>query len=522
MPNEDTDTGVDRRGVLKMIGGATAGLGLLSGRVSAHSFTFDECETVCTDTDGNFAVVEVGTDIEGRELSPAPERETPWDHDNTFCYTAADDETVVGFIEEDVYRGDERADDGCTLHVNPNDCASVGVGELLGRIDRDTIGVCDGELYPPCDPMLPEADWVEFGETFDTDWDEIAESVVQTADGGFALAGRRRTADQSSNGALLVTDGDGDEQFRRTYGGDELDSFYDVVQTSDGGFAMAGLTRSFGADGYDGWLVKTDAEGNEEFNRTYGGDQDDRAFAVVQTADGGFVLGGDSEPTDDRINHFWLVKTDEEGNEQFSRTYGDKRGGTMRAMVQTRDGGFALTGTTVLEDTFENAILLLKTDEAGNEEFRTVLDSEEATSANSLVQTDDGGFALAGSGVTDEKAGEFWLVKTDESGDTEFVRNYGGDELDLADGIVNITDGGFALAGLTQSFGAEGTDMYLVTTDENGEKTSDRTYGTCGEDRARDLVLADDGSYVLAGEVAGSERVRPTEMALVKTVPDLE
>ena len=465
MTNDDT-TGLGRRGVLKLIGGATAGLGLWSGTASAHAFTFEGCERVCTDTDGNYAVVEAGVRYEGRKLPAAPERDAPWGHDNTFCYTAADDERVVGFIEEDEYRKGE----GCTLHVNPNDCVSVGADEILSLIDRDTIGGCDGVLYPACDPTLPEADWVDFAETFEAERDASAQSLVQTADGGFALAGRRETAAGNADACLLVTDGDGNELVDRTYGGDETEVMYDVVETNDGGFAMAGITTSFGAGDYDAWLVKTDETGDVEFTETYGGDRQDRAYALVQTADGGFVLAGDRTSAESAGNDFWLVKTDE----------------------------------------------------AGDEEFSTAIDTDGVDRANALVQTDDGGFALAGSGVAEDRAGEVWLVKTDETGDEAFVESYGGDELDLADGVVQTADGGFALAGLTESSDADGSDVYFLTTDESGEVTAERTYGSCGHDRARDLVRTADGAFALAGDVAGSERIRPTEMALVKTATDLE
>ncbi|QLH79062.1 hypothetical protein HZS55_17945 [Halosimplex rubrum] len=515
MTNDDSGTGIDRRGVLKMIGGTTAGIGLLSGTASAHRWTFDGCESVCTDTDGNYAVVEAGVRYEGRKPQAAPERDAPWGHDNTFCYTAADDERVVGFIEEDEYGKGE----GCTLHVNPNDCVSVGADEILSLIDGTTIGACDDVLYPACDPTLPEADWVDFAGTFESERDASAQSLIRTTDGGFALVGRRLTGDGDIDASLLVTDGDGDVEFDRTYGGDETEVTYDVVETSDGGFAMAGLTESYGDGSSSGWLVKTDGEGNVEFTEAYGDGRRDRAYGLVQTADGGFVLGGDTTPPDSLDSDFWLVKTDEAGTEEFTRTYD---GGTVEAMIRTSDGGFALAGTTRSDDSFENSPRLLKTDEEGNEELSTVIDSEGVDQANALAQTADGGFALAGSGVAEGRAGECWLVKTDEAGNEEFTRSYGGEALDLADGVVQTDDGGFALAGLTESFDAEGSDIYFVRTDEAGEVTSERVYGSCGHDRARDLVRTADGGFALAGDVAGSERIRPTEMALVKTTTDLE
>lgn len=520
MSNDHSGSAVNRRRLLKLVGRTAVGLGLWSGTASAHRFTFYGCETVCTDTDGNFAVVDTGDGYEGRTLSPDSRRDVPWSHDHTFCYTAADGERVVGFVEENIYGG-TCGGNGCTLHVNPNDCVAVDGREILKTLDRDTVGVCGSAIEPACDPSLPRADWVEFARMYDGR-NASAQALVQTADGGFALTGWRETAPGERDAYLAVTDGDGNVTFDRTYGGARDETTYDIVETSDGGFALAGLTTSFGAGGYDAWLVKTDEAGDVVFTETYGGDGRDRAKAIVQTADGGFVLGGDTTSGDTRISDFWLVKTDEEGREEFSRTYGGALSETADAMIRTNDGGFALAGTTLSFGSGGNDFWFLKTDEEGDEEFAEAFGGEGLETASSLVQTVDGGFALAGSTTSFDRGGsDIWLVKTDEAGNEEFTRTYGGDELDLTDAVVRADDGGFALAGFTESFGVEGSDIFLLTTDATGETTSERTYGSCGDDRARDLVRTADGGYALAGEVVDPRCGRVSEIALVKTAADI-
>ncbi|MFC6825236.1 hypothetical protein [Halopelagius fulvigenes] len=520
MPNDNSGV-VNRRRLLQLVGGTTVGLGLWPGAASARAFTFDGCETVRTDTDGNFAVVDTGDGYEGRELSSASRHDTPWSHDQTFCYTAADGEKVVGFIEENRYRGTCEGD-SCTLHVNPNDCTVVGAREILERLDGDTVGICDSVIEPACNPSLPQADWVDFARTYVNERNASAQSLVQTADRGFALTGWRETANGEQDVYLVVTDGDGNVTFSRTYGGEQTEVAYDIVETSDGGFALAGLTTSFGAGDYDAWLVTTDQAGDIVFTETYGDDKRDRAKAVVQTADGGFALGGDTISDDTGSSDFWLVKTDETGDEEFSRTYGGELSETANAMVQTSDGGFALAGTTLSFGSGGNDFWLLKTDEEGNKEFAEAFGGEGLEVASSLVQTSDGGFALAGSTTSfDQGGGDFWLVKTDETGNEEFTRTYGGDELDLADAVVQTDERGFVLAGFTESFGVESSDIFLVTTNAIGETMSERTYGGCGDDRARSLVQTADCGYALAVEVVGQGRDRASEIALVKTVADL-
>ncbi len=143
----DVDGGraVNRRTVLKVVGGTTLALGGMSGVASAHAAQFSGCGRVCTDTDGNFAVVATGDGYEGRHLEAASAGDVPWSHDNTYCYEATDGERIVGFIEEDEWNQGE----GCTLCLNPNDCATDhhdGAQDIIDNIDESTIGVCEGVL----------------------------------------------------------------------------------------------------------------------------------------------------------------------------------------------------------------------------------------------------------------------------------------------------------------------------------------------------------------------------------------
>jgi len=145
-----------------------------------------------------------------------------------------------------------------------------------------------------------------------------ASSVVQTSDGGYAIAGYTASFSFSSLDFWLAkTDASGNALWNKTYGGTLDDHAYSVVQTFDGGYAIAGHTRSFGAGGYEFWLVKTDANGNSLWNKTYGGIGDDRAYSVVETSDGGYALAGQTTSYGAGNTDFWLVKTDVSGIPEF-------------------------------------------------------------------------------------------------------------------------------------------------------------------------------------------------------------
>jgi predicted secreted protein len=151
----------------------------------------------------------------------------------------------------------------------------------------------------------------------------------------------------------------------QTYGGTNYDIGNCVVETSDGGYAIAGYTKSFGAGGEDFWLVKTDADGNELWNKTYGGVEDDVAWSLIQTNDDGYCLAGSTHSFGSGGGDFWLVKTDALGNLEWNKTYGEIGEDDAYSLLQTTDGGYVLVGSTSSFDSEYIDVLLIKTDEYG-------------------------------------------------------------------------------------------------------------------------------------------------------------
>ncbi|MCJ7423731.1 hypothetical protein MUP01_05625, partial [Candidatus Bathyarchaeota archaeon] len=292
-------------------------------------------------------------------------------------------------------------------------------------------------------------------------------------------------------------------EWSKTYGGTSSDVAQALVQTTDGGYALAGYTYSSGAGDDDFWLVKTDSAGNALWNMTYGGTSTDEAFGLVQTADGGYALAGVTLSFGFGAGHgdFWLVKTDASGNAQWNKTYGGTgRDGAYGGLVQTADGGYALAGYTSSFGAGSFDAWLVKTDASGNMQWNKAYGGTSWDIAYSLVQTADGGYALAG--VTYSfGAGwdDFWLVKTDASGNAQWSKTYGGTGDDCAWALMQASDGGYAIAGYTSSFGAGSYDFWLVKTDASGNAQWSKTYGGTGDDCAWALMQASDGGYAIAG-----------------------
>jgi hypothetical protein len=270
-------------------------------------------------------------------------------------------------------------------------------------------------------------------------------SLVATSDGGYTIAGYTSAYTVSVDFRLVKIDANGNREWTKTYGESETEHAYALVETPDNGYAIAGYTYSSGAGRSDFWLVKTDVYGTMEWNRTYGGEQFDCAYSVIVTSDGGFAIAGGVNGTDNYAKEdFWLIKTDANGNMEWNKTY-DRMVDKPRCVVETADGGFALSGDTGFWS--NKNIWVVKTNEYGNVEWnrtygegeaRTIVElsyggyvfvggnrliktdaygnivwsrTYDAETINSVIQASDGGYVLAGT-----KYNDFWLAKTDEHG----------------------------------------------------------------------------------------------------------
>jgi hypothetical protein len=325
--------------------------------------------------------------------------------------------------------------------------------------------------------------------------------VVQTGDGGYALAGYTMSFGAGDRDFWLVkTDANGNMQWNKTYGGTSPDWAFSVVQTGDGGYALAGSTQSFGTGGCDFWLVKTDANGNMQWNKTYGGTGYDYAQSVVKTGDGGYAIAGPTTSFGAGNDDFWLVKTDANGNMQWNKTYGGTGYDYAQSVVKTGDGGYAIAGPTTSFGAGNDDFWLVKTDANGNMQWNKTYGGTGDDWAVSLIQTGDGGYALAGY-TSSFGAGwyDFWLVKTNSAGTMQWNKTYGGTNADYGRSVVQTGDGGYALAGYTYSFGAGNADDWLVKTDASGNQLWNTTYGGTSEDGAYWVVQTGDGGYALAG-----------------------
>jgi predicted secreted protein/acetyl esterase/lipase len=324
--------------------------------------------------------------------------------------------------------------------------------------------------------------------------------LVQTSDGGYVISGDTASLGNSTDYWLIKVDAAGNMLWNKTYGGAGLENENAMVQTSDGGYAMLGFTNSFGAGGQDFYLVKTDSAGTMQWNKTYGGNGSDTGVSVFQTGDGGYALAGLTSSFGAGGNDVWLVKTDSVGNMVWNRTYGGTGNDMAFSVVQTGDGGYALSGPTSSFGAGGNDIWLFKTDSAGTMQWNKTYGGSLAEWMDQMIRTADGGYAISGYTASfGAGAQDVWLIKTDQSGNMAWNKTYGGTGNDNGFHMSQIAGGGYVIIGSTGSFGAGGTDVWLLKTDSSGNMLWSQTYGGTGNDQGYSVIQTSDGGYALAG-----------------------
>jgi hypothetical protein len=270
--------------------------------------------------------------------------------------------------------------------------------------------------------------------------------------------------------------------WRKTYGGAQDDGAKSVIQAGDGGYIIAGYTKSYGAGGFDMYLVKVDSDGNLLWNRTYGGSQDDGANCIVQVSDGGYIIAGYTN-SGVQSQSAWLVKTDSSGQVQWNRTV---PGMEVNSIIRTKDGGY------VLATKYFTGFELVKLDSSGQVQWNQTYTGPDNSAAESAIQTNDGGYAIAGWENTSQTSTSARLIKTDSSGNVQWDQTYAGLG---AYALIQTSSGGYALTG---------DRAFLIITNSSGHVQWNRNYDALSEDNlhfTRIYYIAEPSSnqFVMAG-----------------------
>ncbi|MEO0180286.1 MAG: hypothetical protein ABIM74_00860 [candidate division WOR-3 bacterium] len=341
-----------------------------------------------------------------------------------------------------------------------------------------------------------------FAKTYGwTTGDEYIYSVARMpGSGGFALAGTTNSYGAGGTDALLVVlTSDGKNiQWAKAYGGANNDGAWSVICTDDGGFVIAGYTESFGAGSRDMLVLRLDQDGNISWAKTFGTSGWEEARSVIETPGvGGYAVGGSDN------SNILLLKLTAAGNESWAKSYNTRAQDVF--MTQTYDDGYVFTGEYI-DFTLENATLLLVLNPDGSvgraKAFYGMVDGNHSIFdvGLSVVPTSDGGFAITG--ATDPDLADIprlMVIRTNSLGNLSWAKTTTGVQ-EIGNSIIQTADEGFVVVGKTKilpPFGDEAQIMKFSSAD--GSLFWTKTFNALGWERAFSVLQLPDGSLAIAG-----------------------
>ncbi len=347
------------------------------------------------------------------------------------------------------------------------------------------------------------------------------------------------------NGEIDDTFFKGEVAWIKSFGGSGDDTGQAVITTSDGGLAILGYTNSVDGDLLgkltsvnDYWLLKLNADGEKEWSRTYGGSMDDRGQSVIETADGGFAITGYAMSSDGDSNQNqgfhdnWILRLGAQGNILWQKSFGFSGHDHSYDLVETLDGGFFFVGfldiTSARADgnTEKGQFLTrhgvgefwgTKIDANGNLQWRKYFGGSNNDRAHAVVQADDGGFVMAGFSESDDfdianskGSYDFWVVKISNTGNLIWERSFGGSGIDIAYDIAKTADGNYLVTGNTFSTDLDiskssgESDLWMIVIDDNGAMIWEKTYGGPQFDAGQSVRVSSTGGIIVSGNTKSS------------------
>jgi len=395
-----------------------------------------------------------------------------------------------------------------------------------------------------------EVEWVK---NFGGSGEETAQAIITTSDGGYAILGFSNSLDGDIVGKttavndywLLKLDPAGNLEWNKTYGGSKDDRGQSLAQTKDGGYILTGYAMSDDGDGsnnegfHDNWILKLDAFGSIEWEKSFGFSGHDHSYDIIQTQDGGFFFIGFLDITAARadgydekgqfltrhgVGEFWGTKIDAQGNIQWRKYFGGTNNDRAHAVVQSNDGGFVMAGFSESDD-FDISdtkgsydFWVVKITSTGDLAWERSFGGSGIEIAYDIAKTTDNGYVITGNTFSNDTdvsknngESDVWLIKLADNGNLLWEKTFGGTQFDAAQSVYTTLDGGFLIAGNSKSSDMDAVsnmgenDLWLVKTDDNGTLIWQQTFGGADLDYGFDVIENTDKSVLVIGESASKD-----------------
>jgi len=306
-----------------------------------------------------------------------------------------------------------------------------------------------------------------FAKTFGGMLDEIAYSIKNTIDGGYIVAGYTNSFGAGSHDFLVIKlSYDGNIEWAKTLGGINVNIANSIQQTIDGGYIVGGYTNSFGAGSYDFLVIKLSYDGNIEWAKTLGGEENDELYSLELTDDGGYLLAGSTSSFGPGDLDILIIKLSYNGNMEWMKTFFE--GGTYEVanFIQKTNDGYILAGYTWPLGAGDKDCLVLKLSSNYNIQWGRKYGGINYDICNSIIQANDGGYIFTGYTQSFGPSGSFLIIKLFPNGIVEWARIFGGGNIEGGNSITQTSDG-YIIAGYTYSFGAGGYDFLIIKTQDS-------------------------------------------------------
>jgi len=327
---------------------------------------------------------------------------------------------------------------------------------------------------------------------------DVAYAIQETVDRGYVVAGKTSSYGAGSSDIwVLKFHSDGTTAWQKTYGGTDADVAYAIQQTSDGGYILAGETESPISPNKDIWVLKVNPDGDISWQKTYGGPWDDVAYSVRQTLDGGYILAAHTHAVDDESGDIWVLKLHVDGSTAWQKTYGGDDDDRALSIVATPDGGYAVAGATESYGAGSSDIWVLKLHADGSSAWQKTYGGDSYDAGYAMQQTSDGGYVVAGwTSSFGVGYGDIWVLKLNADGSVAWQNTYGDADMNVASAIQQTSDGGYILTGRSYVSGEDGRDFVILRLDANGQTPDGTGMGT-SEASVSDTSVADQGVYIV-------------------------
>ncbi|MDX1908807.1 MAG: caspase family protein [Bacteroidia bacterium] len=355
------------------------------------------------------------------------------------------------------YGGSEDESATCVVASQAGDYLVAGYTQSYGA------GSADGWLMRL--DAFGEEIWRQYIGTSAYEW---VHDITETRDGNIVLAGYVRTDSGQTDAWLAQLNRHGELMWSRTYGGPQADEARAIIQTRDGGFAVAGFSYSFARGESDIWLLRLDAVGQQLWQKNYGGAGIEQAYDLVEARDEGFILGGYISYPEPNLADLLVVKVDRNGKGVWRRSLPAPGNGVVEAVTELPSGDILAAGWAWQSDSQRLDGAVLRLSPGGKVLWDKYYGGTGKDAIYHIAPARDGGLVLTGQTTSYDLNPDIWLLKIQDTGDLLWQQHTLGTRSDWGHGVSATRDGGYIVVGGTRSFAREGADMVVLKTDNQG------------------------------------------------------